>query len=356
MYDKNQIKLSFLAAAYIGEYIYFSAMYINGLFRYSMKTGICEYLTSFEKDVIAVCLHRRVFVYENQLFFMPWEAKYVSIYNIDTNEMSYIDASDFKKGQFTFIDGTIDCEKLYFIPYQGEKIMIVHLNNYKTDYFEVPIEIGNQIKIGGTVYRNYIYIFTDQGEAIGFDLVNHEKKIIMNCEGSSKYESILENEQCVWLIPYEGQSFIMFDKGCETIKKYTMDREFGYLHGMFLGEKLFFFPRGENRNIMIINFESDDINIVKQLVDTNAEMLEMMKVEGNNSKYNIIADNDGKIFIYDNIGKILKKMYVTMERDKYFDKVIASQELRHVFHNMSSEEKIFFEGNGFSIGAFIEML
>ena len=69
---ENSIKkIPFLAGAKCGNDIFFSALYVNGLFKYNCEKGVCNFIKSFAEEANAICLHRKAFVYKKTIWFIP---------------------------------------------------------------------------------------------------------------------------------------------------------------------------------------------------------------------------------------------------------------------------------------------
>jgi hypothetical protein len=73
-----------------GAYMYFSARNFNGLFRIAIGTDTAEFLGHFkEEEILKKNLHRQVVCINNQLYFIPYTGKGISIYDKAANTFSF---------------------------------------------------------------------------------------------------------------------------------------------------------------------------------------------------------------------------------------------------------------------------
>ena len=69
MKESRQINLAFLAGVKYQETIYFSALWMNGLFSYNLRTGETTFLSAFAQEKVNDYLHAKAFLYKNERLY-----------------------------------------------------------------------------------------------------------------------------------------------------------------------------------------------------------------------------------------------------------------------------------------------
>ena len=103
------------AVAVKDEEVYFSALYYNALLKMNIRTGITEFLCSFEKEKKIESIHVKAFCYESLIWFIPQYGEYIACYNIDGNSIEYFDVP----GEIHY------CPEMeeYYLSNHGERIV-----------------------------------------------------------------------------------------------------------------------------------------------------------------------------------------------------------------------------------------
>ena len=84
-------ELQFYDAYFDKEYMYFSALDFNGLFRVKKGEHNAEFIMHFPGDLSwQMMMHRQIINVGRTLFFIPFNAHGISVYHIDEDKMEYI--------------------------------------------------------------------------------------------------------------------------------------------------------------------------------------------------------------------------------------------------------------------------
>ena len=87
----NFEKIGFNTGQAIGDFLYCSALKLNGLFKVNIFSGETFFLDYFpEEDFSGVMLFRESHIYKRNIIFVPQSANKIAIYNIDSKEFKQI--------------------------------------------------------------------------------------------------------------------------------------------------------------------------------------------------------------------------------------------------------------------------
>ena len=80
-----------MGAVKINEYIYASNLDYNGLFKIDSTSGRREFLGYFPEESIDLTdMHRIAFLYKGKIFFIPYNARNMHLYDIQKKEFTMI--------------------------------------------------------------------------------------------------------------------------------------------------------------------------------------------------------------------------------------------------------------------------
>ena len=82
------MKLRTIAAVKKNNVIYFSPMYLNGVFSLDLDNdNEVKCINIFKEEKKLDFLYRRAYVYQDNVWFVPEQAEHVAKFNIATNEI-----------------------------------------------------------------------------------------------------------------------------------------------------------------------------------------------------------------------------------------------------------------------------
>lgn len=213
----DEKKVAASAVILIDRDIWFSAANRNGLFKYNYDLKKLECVGIFKGEKInAQFLHSEIKKYKNKLIFIPFQANYIDIYDIenDTFEIIEIPLTDRGQKYSKFYKAIQEEHIIYFIPCRYGVLVEYNAKINKAYIIEEPFENNRSYPISikaGCKVEEHIYIasFTT-GVIEEFNLVTKEKKqyYINYCKnGISNMEY---HKGCFWIANNDGDLIIWY--------------------------------------------------------------------------------------------------------------------------------------------------
>jgi len=351
----EKINIPFLAGAEVKNKLYFSSYYINGLFYYDFITGKSEYVCSFEGEANAICLYRKAFLCGNEIWFMPWEAKRVALFNVDTQEMTYFDVGKTKSSSWDdgFYDGFKRNYKLYFIPYKvGVPIYVVDLKEKMVKKYSETHNLPKVSIIGATIFGSKFLIGLKNGQ-IMYGLNNKWETIIEpEISGTSlMYNSMVDDGENVWLIPYNEKRIFAVDK-LKMKKKYeiVLDEMGKFTHACVDKNHILLLPSEYSRSALVINRLDNNLIYRKISIANNDDgWLEMTEIDSKNK--HLVASSEGNVYKFDAKWNLVNIFSISITRNEYN---------RHIGKSVSKEmflqSQCIIENTYFSLDLFLNVI
>lgn len=139
---KGTGKKHFSAAAVIGEVLYFSDWWTNGLFCVNLKSNEVEILDVFESNDSGR-IYELAFSFENEVWFIPrtFEGK-IAIYNVENGNLEYLRVPKARHiGQYELFENYyIIGETVWLTPYSYDTVLKIDLKQRKMERLEGNIE------------------------------------------------------------------------------------------------------------------------------------------------------------------------------------------------------------------------
>ena len=168
--------------AYIeyNDIIIASASNVNGLFEVSTKEQTCKYLTLFNDEPSnKTKLFSDVVKCGEKLFFVPYSAKKIAIYNMKASELSYldIDIDDQPKenSDAKFGVGILNGQDIYMIGSKYAYIMKICTRTNEIEYYSIPEENIEWDSNVAMCCNQIIYVLSS----------NRERYIVFNMQNGS---------------------------------------------------------------------------------------------------------------------------------------------------------------------------
>ena len=252
---KNKyVKIPFLAGAKYENKIYFSSLYVNGLFEYDCGTKVCKYLMKFDEKNLTSMLHRKAAIFENQIWFMPWEARKIARYDITNNKMTYYDVGC-KEGTLLYFDYARYDNMLFFIPYA---------NNIPIAIIDVKHNIVNLINgisekehiAGAGYYNNKLLLVSQTGNILIKNIKNNVLEKVIDTRINTKefgYLTVIDAQNTMVLCPFEADKIVIIDKVNETVTNSVNYNGGRYSYGKKNIDCISMYPTEFNRCIMLFD-------------------------------------------------------------------------------------------------------
>lgn len=228
------------AIAKIGENIWISLLECNGLVKVDASTRIAYFIDCFKNEKSEYQLHTQIVYYENKLFFVPWNADNIAIYDLKENNMRQ--AMEYRCEKLRYSGGVVNGKYLYLVSSDSSQVVQVDMDLEKViDIYEMNKILDKDIwylvppiKINNTILR----ISENKDLTWAFDL---EKQIYSQCKDMFDFETELiagcKGSQCIWIIGNDGTLYLLSEKG-ECKERYDISAIIHQIMGEFKIELL----------------------------------------------------------------------------------------------------------------------
>ena len=148
-----------------GEYIYFSANNMNGLFRMHLETKEYKYLGEFPGENLKWHLHMGAVLVGTQIWFAPFEAKNLSVYDIETGEFIVKDIIQEKEKAAKYGKILYYRDRVFLVPVFADDILEINTHDFSVvshrEWLD-PIRAVNNRYLKDGYVRNGACIYEDQ--------------------------------------------------------------------------------------------------------------------------------------------------------------------------------------------------
>lgn len=350
---KNKyVKIPFLAGAKYKNKIYFSSLYVNGLFEYDCSTRVCKYLMKFDEKYLSSMLHRKAAIFEDQIWFMPWEASKIVRYDITNNQLFYYDVGC-KEGALLYFDYARYDNMLYFIPYE-DNISIAVIDE-KHNTVNLIDGISEETHIAGAgYYNNKLLLASQTGNLLIKNLKNNILEKVINTGINTKefsFLTVIDAQKTMVLCPFTADKIVIIDKANETVVNSVCFNDGRYSYGKNNIDTVTMYPTEFNRFIMVID-KNLKIEYKRLELDLKEDFyLEMMNIDYIDGKTNLVTTNEGSILEYDDEWNLIQNYKTTIDRDDY-----NLQLIKNFDRSLFATEANCVETNNFDLDTFLKIM
>lgn len=274
----------FNAVAQVGEYIYYSAKYTNGLFRADLRTGKSEFIMEFDTDR-EMAIHRFAFSVRNEVWFVPnCLPDKIAILNVDSLELEYLDIPEPKKVRngWLFMNPIIKGELVWLVPGVYDAFLCLDTKNRTMKKIDLPVnnnDYEDYIVIQGCEHNNKIYLCPwDCNKIFYLDLIN-EKIQALDIEVEKKmYRNIIIIGDYIYLFPRETPNDIL----TIDLNDYSTGRRkigIGEVSTLIVAvyydsdrNQITFFPSLKEQCIYILHMDTFEVERIKIDYDIDSEL------------------------------------------------------------------------------------
>lgn len=275
-FTSEQIKICFEDIYDDGEYLWFSAMNFNGLFRMNKTSMTPEYMGEFPGEKSDNRLFCGICEFEGKLYFAPMSASAIAVYDMSDGSFERIEI----KKDYTILSNAklysvVNCgRKLFFIPYAYDAIVCYDSESknitYHTDWKKyikrcIP-ELQNVYYFRKcSVYNDMLYLPVCCGSGIVvMDTKTGETNYISDTDNSS-YHGIIVSDDKLYLAPNTGKPTI-YDISFGKMKKISVFNSeksvpTEYVDICDCDDSVMLFPYLSD-NIIKINKEDESIGLI----------------------------------------------------------------------------------------------
>lgn len=189
------------AALKVGDSVWVSLLQCNGLVNIDINSGRIQYIGYFEHEKNVYQLHTHMVSYENKIFFVPWNADNLAIYDLSKKELRYVSFGE----ELRFTAGIVHEKYLYLVAESSIQIFQFDMeaeglinqyelkNMVETDdlWFIPPFKTGNGI------YK----LLGKQKESWKFDFRANQYTVWKcSCCGEAELIAGIFGENCIWVM------------------------------------------------------------------------------------------------------------------------------------------------------------
>lgn len=289
----NKIELKegmcyFNAAVQIGESLYYSAKYMNGLFRADLTTGKSEYITMFDTER-EENIHKLAFSEGDKIWFIPsYIGEKIAVFHIDSCTMEYVEIPEPKKvcDGFLFMEYIRKGDDVWLVPGVYGAFLRLNVKNGELQRIKLPIEDWEKVNlpvVQGREWDNKIYLCPwDYRNIFYLDLGNKEVRAI-HTEIEIKqnfYRNIFIFDNCIYLFPRVIPNDILkIDLGtakCENIGLHITKEEtpIVVIHYESRANRMFLFPKLEKERVFVLDLKSQKASEIEMSIDSGLKISE----------------------------------------------------------------------------------
>lgn len=203
--------------------IYFSCQFDNTLYEYDLKKSELHFKKYFFKEEPGWALFGKAYQYECKIFFIPWEAKHIAIYDVRTDAVTYIDTPNSLMKYESIRIGNY----IYLIEINGSLIYRLDMKNEVVEYYySLKNEWVGQKRLRCSVNNNEI-VFLPGKSNIQFFFNTETKEIRQKKQEfqTEKYSFYLNWKNKKIYIPFYIDEGIIIQDEDETFEEIVIGKE-----------------------------------------------------------------------------------------------------------------------------------
>lgn len=216
--------------------VWYSCNMYNALCYIDLKTGEGRFVDFFpDEELFVQALYIKIFLYNECLYFIPYNAKNICVYDIKHNcfEKIIINVGIMQE---KFCTGIIKGDDLILLPYKASDAILVNLLNHKVERlkeFEVLIQDKNGPMYGKEYMFGNAYLDSD---GIIYATVEHKdvvvgynvkaQQVFYKIIGSSGkgYFDVLQQYNKVYFSSYTDHTVMVWNVSDDTIKEISYEK------------------------------------------------------------------------------------------------------------------------------------
>lgn len=332
-----------------GQNIWMTSMKYNALFRLDKREMKLHFVGTFLKENL---MEKRLFsslaMCEGKLYFAPYTAKQIAVYDLDSGEFKSLEVLcackevnhlyEKKKFHHMVTVGS----KVYFIPAYYPGILCYDVKTKEFRCFDEWVDEVEELKSGERAYfkeyilnGNYLILPCVCANAVViFDILTGISHIVRmpNTKNILKYSGICQVGKYFWLVTIDGEIFIRkLEAEDEEIRKVVLPKD--------KSDNIFFYPIrkvrdfvylfsfGRRGNMIRIHTRTQEIEC-KDMLGTDLEEVSIWSINVilDKERMYISMDCSNSIMVYDLEGeKVQESSLYLSDADKFFLEEIHSR-------------------------------
>lgn len=229
---KYYIPMGTAAVEYDGC-VFFSGIQVSGLYRMDIKTGEVDFICTFEKEDNEYQLHSKAYIHGDEIWFMPYSAKYIACVNVNTFSVQYYNLPTFVENEYGskiygvrhYDSGRIDEHKVYLVP-TGNNIPIVLDMQEKKVISCGEIPLANDEIIGyGSLYNNKVWMIPIRGSNMYYlDIEGKQLQKVKKLFKKDEFSGSCVWNDKLWIAPYKSDKLRTYDFKNNMFEDYSLGK------------------------------------------------------------------------------------------------------------------------------------
>ncbi len=342
--NEKRESLAFENLCFDGQDYWFSATNVNSLFKMSTQHWTAEYMGSFLGESTQGRLYSSIVPYEGKLYFAPYAANSIAVYDIKLGSFSKVDiiqdlhASEKRfNEQLKFSFAVSYKEWIFFFPNAYPAIIKYHCATGEVCYLHDCMQVLNQYILDETVYYfrdgcidgSKVTMYSNlAGALVVFDMDTCMMQVIHRFHSEERCYNLCFDGKHYWLAPFDDQSAILkINPETMEITKIT-DLPSGFVAGRrpfwlsaYANGYVWMLPGLANQSLKIhVNTNTvqvaDEFQAERVLDISNAEQWKFSLLQKNGSKLLAFDNTSCKLVEYDLQTNVIRKEHVSLNRSK----------------------------------------
>lgn len=230
--ESKKFTIQYSTSVEVNGILYFSAHYMNGLFKLDLLTKEIEYIGRCSEESKSVDLYRYALAYRGKVYFIPGVGNYIVCIDTMTGKIERykVPEAEHTCGDYKFAAVVEVNGEVWMIPAQYDAILRLNMDTNEMErYSNWPKEIAEKVGKG--------FLFSD-----GIHIDNH-----------------------IYLCPRDVDYFVIFDIVTKEMKLWKWENELWFNDLHYCNEALWFVSHRNNGCIMKYSFISKELQCVHKI-------------------------------------------------------------------------------------------
>ena len=360
---KKEIRIQLGTASVVyKQFLYFSGVGINGMFRTDLGSGETFFIKEFSQETDGFQLHGSAFIRAGKVWLVPRDGQKLACFDLENYEIEYYDLpfSDKKvpksiAGISKFMAARWDDNRFFVTSIFSNSIVLVNMENREiTEYSDVLLdeEIASYCTIGmGCLWITLV----EGGRLLSIDL---ESKTIRRIECDSfmyGYSGIVSYEGKLWFAPRKADNIMYYDPSKEMFGRLYLCNAYSeartYRAMAVNRGKLYVLPFNADKFFTIDTHEDYSVNMIDI---SDKEISYMIDIESDTNLFYISTGGCGKLIQIDETN-IAKSIEIRIDSELLVKLLIRNYGLNNIHKYWGDGVKIIREKD-LGLSGFIEII
>lgn len=315
--------------AVYNDSVFFSAINHNGLYRTDLEGSFLEVIANFPSEKPDTRhLHSKVCLIDQKLYFAPFNANSISIYDLNDSHMTSIDVTKTVgkiHGKYSEILNTDN--HVYMIPDKSDYIISIDKDSGVVEYHNEwtkcinynELNGSSAIKRGSFIRKNKLYMpYARRNILLSVDLKNFKPEIVeIGKKGVGFINSLYDEYQDVlWILTSQHTSILRYDFSTGNTEAFSVDSShqdmyFPFIGMIGFGNKIILVPY-QSSNLMEFDTEICSARLLRRFPEDRRGEWNVFYYNGkklSDDTFVLMSASDGVWEVYDMEATLNKELY-----------------------------------------------